>query len=53
MDAFVQFMQLIIEFMKRDYNFYGFNFSFFDVFMFSILGTLISFLIGALLTARD
>ena len=23
MDAFVQFMQIIIEFMKRDYNFYG------------------------------
>lgn len=53
MDSFVEFMRLILDFMRRDYNFYGFSFSFFDVFMFSILGSLVSLLISGLISGGD
>ena len=49
MDSFVVFMQGIIDFMKREYIFYGFEFSFYDVFMFTILMSLIGFVLSVLL----
>lgn len=53
MDKFVSFMNIIISFMRRKYLIFGFSFSYFDIFMFSILGYLIFTLIGGLMRTGD
>lgn len=48
MESFISFMGIIIDFMKQPFTIYGFEFSFWGIFMFVILGSIVMGFIGGL-----
>ena len=53
MSYFVNFMDIIIRFMRTPILVYGYSFSFFDVFLFSIIGYLVFCMVGGIFDSGD
>ena len=48
MEHFFSFMNIIIEFMKRPMFLWGFETSFWNIFLYVILGTMVLWFIGSI-----
>lgn len=48
MDAFISFMEMIIEFAKTPVNLWGFDTSLWNIFLYGMLGSLVFWFIGGL-----
>lgn len=48
METFIAFMQMIIEFAKSPINLWGFETSFWNIFLYTMLGSAVFWFIGSL-----